>query len=117
MDLSPPTAPPARPIEKPDDNHRKPKLESFTSAFVWRRWPERQQTVPAISPSSEFSIDDKLLRDDVLRNENKGRTTMAKAGLYALGFVLLCGVLLIGAGFVSRDLEHDQPKPLPAPVS
>jgi hypothetical protein len=33
MDLSPPRAPPARPIEKPDDNHRKPKLESFTSAF------------------------------------------------------------------------------------
>jgi hypothetical protein len=37
---------------------------------------------------------------------------MAKAGLYALGFVLLCGVLLIGAGFVSWDLVHDQPKPL-----
>jgi hypothetical protein len=33
MDLSPPRAPLARPIEKPDDNHRKPKLESFTSAF------------------------------------------------------------------------------------
>jgi hypothetical protein len=42
---------------------------------------------------------------------------MATAGFYALGFVLLCGVLLIGAGFVSWDLVHDQPKPLPAPVS
>jgi hypothetical protein len=41
---------------------------------------------------------------------------MAKAGLYALGFVLLFGTLLIGAGFVLWDAVHDQPK-LPAPVS
>ena len=31
-------------------------------------------------------------------------------------FALLCGVLLIGAGFVLWDLVHDQPKPLPATV-
>jgi len=36
---------------------------------------------------------------------------MAKAGLYALGFVLLCGVLLIGAGFVSWDLVTTSPNP------
>jgi hypothetical protein len=42
---------------------------------------------------------------------------MATAGLHALGFVLLCGVLLIGAGFVLWDLVHDEPKPLPATVS
>jgi hypothetical protein len=36
---------------------------------------------------------------------------MATAGFYALGFVLLCGVLLIGAGFVLWDLVHDQPNP------
>jgi hypothetical protein len=39
---------------------------------------------------------------------------MAKAGLYTLGFVILIGVLLIGAGFVIWDAVHDQPEPLPA---
>jgi hypothetical protein len=43
---------------------------------------------------------------------------MAKAGLYALGFVILFGVLTMGAGFVVLwDLVHDQPEPLPASVS
>jgi hypothetical protein len=42
---------------------------------------------------------------------------MAKSGLYALGFVILLGVLIIGAGFVIWDLVHDQPEPLPAPIS
>jgi hypothetical protein len=36
------------------------------------------------------------LGDDDLRTKRKGRTTVAKAGLYALGFVLF-GVLIIGA--------------------
>jgi hypothetical protein len=42
---------------------------------------------------------------------------MAKAGLCALGFVLLFGVLIIGAGFVLRGAIHDQPEPLPALMS
>jgi hypothetical protein len=63
----------------------------------------------------EFGIDGKLIGDDGLRNESeKGRTTMAKAGLYTLCFVILFGVLLIGAGFVIWDAVHDQPEPLPA---
>jgi hypothetical protein len=39
---------------------------------------------------------------------------MAKAGLYALCFLILIGVLIVGAGFVLWDLVHDQPEPLPA---
>jgi hypothetical protein len=40
---------------------------------------------------------------------------MAEAGLYTLCFVILFGVLLIGAGFVIWDVVvHDQPEPLPA---
>jgi hypothetical protein len=42
---------------------------------------------------------------------------MAKARLYALGFVLLFGVLIIGAGFVLWRTVHDQPEPLPALMS
>jgi hypothetical protein len=42
---------------------------------------------------------------------------MAKAGPYALGFVILLGVLIIGAGFVIWDLVHDRSEPLPAPIS
>ena len=42
---------------------------------------------------------------------------MAKAGLYALGFVILFDVLTMGAGFVLWDLVHDQPEPLPALIS
>jgi hypothetical protein len=42
---------------------------------------------------------------------------MAKAGLYALCFVILVGVLLMGAGFVIWDAMHDQPEPLPALIS
>jgi hypothetical protein len=34
---------------------------------------------------------------------------MAKAGLYALGFVMLFGVLIIGAGFVLWDAVHPVP--------
>jgi hypothetical protein len=41
---------------------------------------------------------------------------MEKASLYALGFVLLFGVLLVGAGFITWDAVH--PAPLkPALVS
>jgi hypothetical protein len=39
---------------------------------------------------------------------------MAKAGLYALCFPIVIGVLIIGAGFVLWDLVHDRPEPLPA---
>jgi hypothetical protein len=63
-----------------------------------------------------FAIDGKLLGEDGLRNE-KGRTTMAKAGLYALCLVILFGVLIMGAGFVLWDLVRDQPEPLPALMS
>jgi hypothetical protein len=49
----------------------------------------------------------KTKRED---NHGEGWTLCAR-------FLLLCGVLLIGAGFVSWDLVHDQPKPLPARVS
>jgi hypothetical protein len=49
--------------------------------------------------------------------KTRGRTIMAKAGLYALGFVLLFGVLIIGAGFVLWGTVHDQPEPLPALMS
>jgi hypothetical protein len=105
----------------------------MSSPKAWRRVAGAapslpQEPAPAISPSNaqrstcqrlgEFGIDDKRLGDDDLPNENKkGRTDMAKAGLYALGCVLLFGVLLIGAGFVLWDTVHGQPKPLPAPVS
>ena len=98
------------------------------SPKVWRGWPERvllqQQLRPFRPPTRkgqhasafEFAIDAGRPRDDDLRNE-KGRTTVAKAGLYALCFVILFGVLLIGAGFVIWDTVHDQPEPLPASVS
>ena len=34
---------------------------------------------------------------------------MAKTGLYALGIVILLGVLIIGAGFVIWDAVHPVP--------
>lgn len=37
---------------------------------------------------------------------------MAKAGLYALGFLMLFGVLILGAGFVILDAVHGRAVPL-----
>jgi hypothetical protein len=36
---------------------------------------------------------------------------MAKAGLYALGLLILLGVLIIGGGFVLWDIAHDRRTP------
>jgi hypothetical protein len=57
------------------------------------------------------------LGDHDIQNENKREDDMAKAGLCALGFVLLFGGLIIGVGFVLSGAVHDQPEPLPALMS
>jgi hypothetical protein len=43
---------------------------------------------------------------------------MGEAGLYALGFLMLFGVLILGGGFVTWDAMHDRAVPLkPALIS
>jgi hypothetical protein len=53
----------------------------------------------------------------ISKTKTREGTNTAKAGLCALGFVLLFGVLIIGGGFVLWGAIHDQPEPLPALMS
>jgi hypothetical protein len=39
----------------------------------------------------------------ISKTKQQGRTIVEKAGLYALGFLILLGVLIIGAGFALLD--------------
>jgi Ni,Fe-hydrogenase I cytochrome b subunit len=66
----------------------------------------------AAARGDEFGINGPARWAMLVSNENKNGATSEKARLYALCFLILLGVLIIGTGIVLWSVVHDQPEPL-----
>jgi hypothetical protein len=92
------------------------EIDTRTLVPELRRLWEQQRVAHCLSACGDIpslvTIGDEGHKVATVREDD-----MAKAGVYALGFVLLFGVLVISVGFVLWDILHDQPESLPALIS